>query len=153
MATRTSGGTWAWFVSHVSESIHLLHSASECFAMSITFGNKALFDSGPARVHIGGRSLRHATEPTLTAQQSHVFSQGTAPRTITQTGALIADTADDVQTLAEAIEQKLDGTPRSLVDHLGRTWADTVMVKFEPAPATQLGTRWKIDYRIEYLQA
>ncbi|MFW6059379.1 MAG: hypothetical protein ACODAQ_04315 [Phycisphaeraceae bacterium] len=120
--------------------------------MSITFDNEFLFTSGPARIHVGGRSLRHATEHALGARGVQLFSQGVEGRPITQTGVLIADASEQLQQQVDAIEAKLDGVPRLLVDHLDRTWPNVVMVKFEPAAFTRLGPRWKTDYRIEYLQ-
>ena len=120
--------------------------------MSITFGGEELFDSGPARVHVDGPALRHATEPTLSARGTRVFSQGTTPRTITQTGLLVADTPEDLHSLVNAIEHNLDGIPRTLVDHLDRERPGVVMLEFHPGAFTRLGTRWKADYRIEYTQ-
>ena len=120
--------------------------------MAITFDNEDLFSSGPARVEVAGASLRYASERPLSARGVKLFSQGLKGREITQKGVLTADTPEELHAQIEAIEQKLDGLPRTLVDHLERTWQNVVMLTFEPAPFDRLGVRWKTAYRIEYLQ-
>lgn len=120
--------------------------------MPITFDNEELFSSGPARVDVGGVTLRHAKHRPLSARGVKLFSQGLSGRTITQTGTLTADTPEALHAQIQAIERKLDGMPRTLVDDLDRTWLNVVMLAFEPAGRVRLGTRWKTTYRIEYLQ-
>ena len=121
--------------------------------MLITFDGQDLFSSGPTRVHVGGASLRHARERPLTTRGEHVFSQGVNSRTITQTGTLVADTEQALHKQIEAIEAKLDGIAHPLVDDQQRTWPNVIMTAFEPATILPLGTRWKVDYRIAYVQA
>ena len=120
--------------------------------MAITYGSDDLFSSGPARVDVGGLSLRYAQQKPLSARGLRLFSQGLSGRVITQTGELTADTAEGLHGQREAIEQKLDGCPRALVDDRGRTWSGVVMVAFEPGQLMRLGVRWKVAYRIEYVQ-
>lgn len=120
--------------------------------MSITFGDQELFSSGPAYVHVGGLSMRHARELPLSGRGEHVFSQGVHGRSIVQVGTLVGDTPETLETQRTAIEQMLDGVPRQLTDDLQRTWADVVMTAFEPERAAPLGTRWHMRYRIVYVQ-
>lgn len=121
--------------------------------MPITFGQEALFASGPATIHVGGLSLRHARERPLSARGERVFSQGVTGRSITQIGTLLDDTPDGLEGQRESIERKLDGIPRKLTDDLDRTWPDVVMTAFEPEQISRIGARWRMRYRIEYVQA
>ncbi len=120
--------------------------------MSITFDNEDLFASGPSHLKAGGQSLHSATEHPVNAKGVRLFSQGVTGRAMIQEGVLIADTPDELREQLDAIEVKLDGTPRTLVDHLEREWTNVVMLEVKPAEVAPLGPRWKVDYRIDYIQ-
>ena len=120
--------------------------------MNVTLDDERLFDSGPARVHVGPLRLRHATQEPLDATAAHLFAQGLAARPITQTGTLIADDRDALQAQIDAIESKADGVPRTLRDELDRVWPNTVLISVHPGAPARLGTRWRSEYRIEYVQ-
>jgi len=118
----------------------------------VTFDNEALFGSGPCRFRIGPVRLRHAVQHPPGSHGARVDAQGTEARSITQTGVLIADDPAALRTLTDAIREKLDGLTHTLVDNLGRTWPDTVMIQFEAQEAVRVGARWKTAYKVEYLR-
>jgi hypothetical protein len=118
----------------------------------IRFDGQNLFDSGPSRLEIGGVGLRHASQPAIEGAGVRLASQGTRGRSIIQRGTLRADTPETLTMLRQAIEAKVDGQSYTLLDAHGRSWTNVVMLQFEPSPVERLGPRWKLDYRIEYLQ-
>lgn len=118
----------------------------------IRFDGEALFDTGPSRLTIGGVGLRHASQPALDGAGEQVAGQGRAARTITQHGTLRADSYQALLAQRAAIEAKLDGLAHTLTDAQGQSWPNVLMLRFEPSDITRLGPRWKLDYRIEYLQ-
>lgn len=117
-----------------------------------SFAGERLFDSGPHRFQIGGRSLRHTLHEPARGDGEHLASHGRRGRRITQRGALIADSPAELATLANAIETRLDGEPATLIDDLSRPWHGVVMLAFEPGPAQRLGPRFRMNYRIDYAQ-
>lgn len=117
-----------------------------------SFAGEPLFDSGPHRFHIGGRALRHTLHEPARGDGEQLAPHGRRGRRITQRGTLIADSPAALATLADAIEAKLDGTPATLIDDLARAWPSVVMLGFEPGPVRRLGTRHRLDYRIDYVQ-
>ena len=118
----------------------------------ITFDDDNLFESGPARLQIGGQTLRHASEPAVDGRGVQIASQGTRARSITQHGTLTADTPSSLRDQRETIEAKLDGLGHTLIDATGQPWSNVVMLRFEPGQHHRLGPRWQLTYRIEYLQ-
>lgn len=118
----------------------------------ITYDASNLFASGPSLLHVGGIVATAAVLDTLHSRGVRMTHHGTAGRAITQSGQLIADLPLELQLLAQAIEAKVDGRVATLVDEHGRTFNDVVMLKFEPSAMEPLGTRWRVYYRIEYLQ-
>ena len=116
------------------------------------FDGQDLFSSGPHRFEAGGLELRHAMHESPGSDGVAVSGQGRNGRAITQTGELVADSSAALRTLAEAIEARLDGLPHNLVDDNDRIWSDTVMLLFDARSTQRLGRRWKLSYRIEYLQ-
>lgn len=120
--------------------------------MGVTFDGAELFSTGPAWVHVGGSSLRHARQRALRGHGERLVSEGITGRSIAQHGTLVADTPAELQAQVDAIESMVDGVPRSLTDELGRTWSNVTMVAFKPAQPVRLGPRWKVDYEIEYVQ-
>lgn len=119
-----------------------------------SFGGENLFDSGPHRFHAGGLALRHAMQPpdVTAASGVRVTPAGRTGRLIRQRGDLIADDPASLDALRSAIETRLDGVPRLLIDDLGREWNNAILLAFDPSPPQRLGTRLRLPYRAEYLQ-
>ena len=117
-----------------------------------SFDSDNLFDSGPCRFSIGGRSLQHDRHASPHGQGEHIIGQGRSARAIEQHGQLLSDTAEQMTALCESIEAKLDGLGHDLVDDRSRTWTNTVMLAFEPQPLIRIGKRYRRAYRIKYLQ-
>ena len=120
--------------------------------MSIRFAKLSLFDSGPARLHDEGVALRHADQPAMDGRGGRLVGQGCLPRSLVQTGVLTADSAQSLRGQFQAIEALVDGLPHELVDHDGRVFGSTVMLRFEPGEIERLGVRWKAAYRVAYRQ-
>lgn len=117
-----------------------------------TYDGQTLFDSGPSRFHVAGLTLRAAEQPAPHADGINLVAHGREARPITQTGTLIADNAPTMTDLMDAIEDRIDGTARTLIDDTGRAWDDTVMLRFVPGPIVAVGPRCRVDYTIDYLQ-
>lgn len=117
-----------------------------------TFDGQPLFASGPTRFHVAGLTLRHAEQPAPYADGTNLVAHGREARPITQTGTLLADDVNTMATMMDAIEDRLDGVSRTLVDDTGRSWDDTVMLRFVPGPILAVGPRCRVDYTIDYLQ-
>ncbi len=120
--------------------------------MSVSFNGENLFDSGPCRLHTGGRQLRHTLQSPISGDGEALRSDGRTGRGITQTGRLAADSLVGLKLLGDAIEDKLDGLPATLIDQEGNELQNVVMVRFEPGAARRIGPRWMVDYRVEYVQ-
>lgn len=118
----------------------------------LSFDGENLFDSGPHRLHVGGLSLRHVLHEAPGGEGVRLTSHGRPGRSLTQTGELVADDATALAALTDAIEHKLDGQARTLAEDGGPSWANVVMLSFEPEAAQRVGTRVRIGYRIQYLQ-
>lgn len=118
----------------------------------VTFDNEALFESGTSRFRIGPIKLRYAEQNTPGSIGSRVDTQGVEARQIEQAGELIADSPSALQVLVDSIRTKLDGAAHELVDDLGRTWPDTVMISCDAGAFMRVGTRWKTAYTVQYLQ-
>jgi len=116
------------------------------------FGGEDLFSSGPHRFHIGGVSLRHVLQETVGGRGVQLSPLGRHGRSITQTGDLVADDADGLRSLSDAVEQMLDGRVGLLVDPFGQSWLNTVMLSFAPEPMVRVGGRVHVSYTIQYLQ-
>lgn len=120
--------------------------------MNVTFDGQELFASGPARVEDRGASLRHAQQEPVGQLGARVVGQGRAARQLVQTGTLLADSPEELREQVTAIEAYLDGLPHELVDEHGRAWANVVMLAVEPRGLVGVGTRWKLEYRVNYVQ-
>ena len=118
----------------------------------VTYDNDSLFASGTTHFLIGPITLRHALQNTPGSIGARIDAQGTEARWIRQTGELIADDPAALQNMVDSIRQKVDGQPYLLVDDLGRSWPDTVMVECEAVEFVRVGARWKTGYTIKYLQ-
>ncbi|MCE9590163.1 MAG: hypothetical protein K8S99_06530 [Planctomycetes bacterium] len=117
-----------------------------------SFDGKNLFSTGPHRFEVRGVELRHSTHEAPGSLGVRVGPQGVSGRTIFQTGHLIADDATALRELTSAIEAMLDGLAHELIDDLGRSWPQTVMLAFRLKTVERLGPRVRVPYRIEYLQ-
>lgn len=118
----------------------------------VIFDNESLFESGTAGFQIGPIRLRHAIQHAPGSIGARLDCQGTEARQIKQLGELIADDPVELQARVDAVRQKLDGLPYTLVDSLGRTWPGVVMTEIEADEFIRVGARWKTAYRIQYLQ-
>lgn len=119
----------------------------------VTFDNQPLFDPGTSRFQVGPIRLRHAVQHMPGSLGSRIDAQGTEARRIIQAGVLIANDPLALQARVDAVRQKLDGRAHTLMDNLGRSWPDTVMIRIDAEEFVRVGARWKVGYRIEYLQA
>lgn len=118
----------------------------------VTFNNEALFESGPARFSVGPIKLRHAIQHPPGSSGVRVDHQGVEAREIKQSGTLIEDTPEALQSVVDVIEAWVDGLSHTLVDNVGRVWNDTVMLEVDVDPFVRVGARWKASYKIKYLQ-
>lgn len=120
--------------------------------MGVTLGGEALFESGPASVEAGGLELRAAELAGLEQRGVRVVSQGRSARRLVQRGVLMGDDPEALRQQMEAIEAKLDGVPRALVDELERTWPSVVMLSFRSGLLIRAGARWKAAYQVDYVE-
>ena len=118
----------------------------------IHFHHLNLFDSGPARLHVGALTLRRAQQPALAGDGDHLVTRGREARPITQTGTLLSDSPREMVERLDAIEDLVDGRIHELVDESGRVWRGVVMLRFDPEPMRAAGARCRVDYSIDYLQ-
>lgn len=118
----------------------------------VTFDNEQLFGPGPARFKFGALKLRHAAQSLPGSRGVHLDPQGTQARQIFQAGTLISDSPDGLRKQVAAVEAKVDGLSHTLIDNLGQSWPDTVMLEFKAEAFTRVGARWKAAYQVEYLQ-
>ena len=117
-----------------------------------SFDGEDLFGSGPHGFEVGGLSLRHVLKEVPGGQGVQLSGLGRQGRSIIQRGALVADDVTAMQVLIDAVEVKLDGLAHVLVDDLGRSWGDTVMLSFDPKPMVRVGGRVRVSYSIQYMQ-
>lgn len=117
----------------------------------ITFDGQALFTDGPARVTPGPLASRDAVADAPGAIGASLVSQGVSPRSLTQHGTLLADTAADLQAVIDAIQQRV-GTSATLIDQHSKAWPECVMRSVSTQPIQRLGPRYAAAYDITYLQ-
>lgn len=117
----------------------------------VTFGNYT-FSPGEHRITPGRMALRGQLASGLSASGAALVPEGLTHRVIRQKGRLLADDSDGLHAICQEIELLIDGLPRDLTGSAGVTFPDVVMVQFEPAGSTRVGTRWAMDYRIDYVQ-
>ncbi|MCC7145157.1 MAG: hypothetical protein IT443_01790 [Phycisphaeraceae bacterium] len=120
--------------------------------MMSRFNGQDLFGSGGHEFEVGGLSLRHVLQESPGGLGVRVVGQGRGGREIRQSGELRADTPAKLEALMGAIEEQLDGLAHELSDGQGQVWAQTVMMSVERGTTERLGPRWKMEYRITYLQ-
>lgn len=116
-----------------------------------SFAGQRLFDSGPHHFEIGGRSLRHVLQEQA-GGGIVLTGQGRSGRAIRQSGELLGDSLEELEEQAKAIEGFLDGRAYELVDDGGRVWSSVVMLAVERGAVRQVGSRWSMAYRVQYLQ-
>lgn len=119
----------------------------------ITYNGLDLFSSGPSAIEPGPLESRDAVAEAPGAVGASVITQGTAPRLLRQQGTLIADNAEALRALIDAIQAQVGLGDAALVDPLGRTWAGCLMQRFESPMTHRLGPRLAAPYEITYLQA
>ncbi len=117
-----------------------------------TFNNIDLFSSGPHDVQVGGLSLRHVLHEPASGDGVQLAAHGRHGRAVTQSGTLVADTPELLESLAAAVEAMLDGRAHDLLDPRGVAWPNVVMLSFDRRGTSRLGTRHQLHYRIQYLQ-
>ncbi len=117
-----------------------------------SFASKNLFASGHHVFHVYGVHERLAEHEQPGVNGTRLVPLGRSGRHIEQTGLLIADDLACLQQQIDAIEAVVDGSADTLIDDLGRAYADTVMICFEPGPIERLGGRLSVRYRIDYQQ-
>lgn len=118
----------------------------------VTFDSKSLFESGTTGFLIGPIRLRHTIQYAPGSIGAQLDSQGTEARQIKQIGEFIANSPSELQAHLDAIREKLDGLPYTLIDNLGRTWPDAVMTEVKAEVFVRVGARWKTAYQIKYVQ-
>lgn len=118
----------------------------------ITYNGQNLFSSGPCTIRPGALQTRDAVSDAPGTIGSTVISQGVSPRTVEQTGMLLADTEAELRALLDAIAIQVGVGPATLVDEQGNDWLNCVMRRVEPGRATRLGPRYAQPYSITYLQ-
>lgn len=118
----------------------------------ITFNGLELFSSGPSAIDPGPLESRDALADSPGAIGTSVITQGTSPRRLAQRGTLVADNADAMQALLDAIQSQVGTGTATLTDQHGKAWADCLMQRFETEALHRLGPRYAADYEITYLQ-
>ena len=112
-----------------------------------------LFASGPHRFVVHGRSQRHVVHEAPDADGAAITTLGLAGRRIDQFGSLAADDLAGLQAQLDAIEAAMDGEAGDLVDDLGRTHGNVLLLQFAPGEIGRLGPRLVVDYTARYAQA
>jgi hypothetical protein len=116
------------------------------------FNGLDLFGSGPHAFVVHGLAQRHQTHEQPGADGVRLSVMGKTGRSIEQTGTLLADAVDAMQVQLDAIDGAMTGQPAELIDHLGRSWPNVLMIEFKPAAVRRVGVRLAVDYRVSYSQ-
>ncbi len=114
--------------------------------------NNYKFTPGRAVVTPGALKLRYAFQEVPGIRGVTLTSQGVHAREIEQCGVFFADTLDALLAKESAVEDMIDGELHELTDDHGRRWPETTMIRFEGKLPERQGPRWKLEYRITYLQ-
>ncbi len=117
-----------------------------------SFAGEDLFGSGPHEFLLGPwqRSLQARGFAGLNGLL--LLDMGLRSRTITQTGRLQADSADDLHAVLDAINARCDGDEHALVDNHGKSYPAVVLVQFQTATPVCRGRGLFCDYAAEYRQ-
>ena len=101
--------------------------------MAVTYGDIAIFGTGPQRVLVGpgGAELRKRWEANASPKQAGSVVTGQLERTVIVRGRLIGATHAAVETQRATLESaaKAEGPPAKLTDSFGRTWNDMLFVR------------------------
>lgn len=116
------------------------------------YAGQDLFSSGPHRFTPGGLTLVHETAHIPGEAGVRLTAVGQSARAIIQQGTLLADSLPELRQKMAAIESLLDGQSHPLLDDREQTFSDVVMTAFTPQVIGRIGTRWSVEYRIDYLQ-
>jgi len=119
--------------------------------MSTLDGND-LFGSGPHAVRpvAWERAVARRGFPGVDGEL--VLDMGLRSRAIEQTGRLQAGTAADLHAALAAIETYADGRLHRLIDPTGRTYANVLVERFEPATPVRHGRGFFCEYTLHYRQ-
>ena len=82
----------------------------------ITFNGQDLFSSGPSAIDPGAVVSRDAVADRPGAIGASVVTQGVGPRQLTQRGTLVADDAESLQALINAIQAHVGTGAATLID-------------------------------------
>ena len=118
----------------------------------ITYNGIDLFSSGPSSIDPGPYEARDAIANAPGTIGASVITQGVAPRQLLQRGTLVADDAEALQDLIDAIQTQVGIDASTLIDQQGKAWPDCLMQRMETEPFTRLGPRVTSTYEITYLQ-
>ena len=116
------------------------------------FNEEDLFGSGPRRFTVAGLAARCETHDQPGADGQRLTPLGLTPRKIEQAGVLMADDAPGLGEQLDAIESALGARPADLVDHLGRTWPNVIMLMFKPGGVRRIAGRLAVEYQVFYEQ-
>ena len=101
--------------------------------MAVTYGDAAIFGSGPQRVLVGpaGADLRRRSEANASPKQAGSVVVGPLERTVIVRGRLIGATHAAVESQRATLESsaKAEGPPAKLSDSFGRNWNDMLFVR------------------------
>ncbi|GEM_PF-1265090 len=118
-----------------------------------SFRGLSLFDSGPSRVMVQAveESVRVSRFPGLDGE--HHLMMGRPGREVVQEGTLTASSGSGLLERMGAISDQV-GERGTLVDDLGWTYADCVLMSFELVGARRVEAsgRHCADYRMRYRQ-
>ncbi len=99
--------------------------------------------------------MRHDEQSSPGADGAAITTLGREARRIDQRGMLLADDMAGLQAQIQRIEGAMDGVPGVLVDELGQSYTQMVLLQFQPAPkkVQRVGVRLSVNYTAQYLQA
>ena len=121
-----------------------------------SYKGQNLFGSGPHYFVARGLTMRHDEQTSPGADGAVITTLGWDARRIDQRGMLLADDMAGLQAQIQRIESAMDGVPGVLVDELGQSHKQMVLLQFHPAPASEkvrrVGVRLSVNYTAWYLQ-
>ena len=112
-----------------------------------------LFSSGPHRFSLPGVKLRttEATAPGIDGVR--LVNLGRDVKRIEQKGRLVAENAEDLIALRDAISAVCDGRKATLIDSFGGEHVNMVIVSFVTAERIDIGGHFSLGYEINYVEA
>lgn len=118
----------------------------------IKFNAQSLFNSGPAVLHVHALEPRQHAHTAAHGESTSLHSLGYEPRKIEQHGTLLADSPPELRALIQAIENLSDGLAHTLTDDSQNFATEAVLSNTEILPTMAVGTRFKADYTLTYLE-